>query len=593
MAASNGVSKYATHKWWKEANVYQIYPASFKSTGSGSSSGFGDLRGITSKLDYLKDLGIDVIWISPIYKSPQVDMGYDIADYKDIDEAYGTLEDVDELIAELQKRGMRLMMDLVVNHTSDQHDWFKDSRSSKTSSKRDWYIWEPPKYDKDGNRVPPNNWALILGEANSAWTWDEHTQEYYLSLFTPEQPDLNWRNPEVRAAVHDVLRFWLDRGASGFRMDVINLISKVDGFPDAPIINPNVPYQPGHIHYANGPRMHEYLREMRREVLNKYDSITVGEMPFVDDPEEVLQTVRAEDGELNMIFIFDLVDIDNYDFRLSLRDFTTAEVRGTITKWQTVMRERNGWNSVFIENHDNPRALSRFLDDSDQYRVLSAKLLALMETTLGGTLYIYQGQELGARNVPLSWDPEEYKDIETINFWKKTQALANGDEKKLAYGKKIIQMKARDHARVPVSWSAEANAGFCSKDIKPWMRVNDDYKTTNVEAQQKDSESVLQFYKDMMVRRKECKDAFVYGSFECLDDKVENVFAYRRRSEDGKQDFVVVLNFSGKDVQWKLPKSVAVDGWVLSNYQEAAKEGDEHSVVLRPWEARLGQITKP
>jgi oligo-1,6-glucosidase len=331
----------------------QIYPASFQSTGSGSLPGWGDIKGVVSKLDYLKHLGIDVVWLSPIYKSPQVDMGYDIADYKDVDPRYGTLEDVDELIAGLHKRDMKLMMDLVVNHTSDQHDWFLKSRSSKDHPKRSWYHWQPPKYDEHGNRQPPNNWAMILGEANSAWTWDEKTQEYYLALFTPEQPDLNWENPEVRAAVHDVLHFWLKRGASGFRMDVINHISKTPGYPDAPITSPGDKYQPGHKYYANGPRLHEWLQAMNREVLSQYDTITVGEMPFVRDADEILKIVGAKRGELNMIFIFEMVDIDNDEtgFRLTLRDWNTNEIKKILNKYQTLMIDRGGWNSLFIENH--------------------------------------------------------------------------------------------------------------------------------------------------------------------------------------------------------------------------------------------------
>lgn len=333
--------------------MLQIYPASFQSTGSGSLPGWGDIKGVISKLDYLKHLGVDVLWMSPIYKSPQVDMGYDISDYEDIDPRYGTLEDVDELIAGLHKRDMQLMMDLVVNHTSDQHDWFLKSRSSKDHPKRGWYHWQPPKYDENGKRQPPNNWAMILGEANSAWTWDEKTQEYYLALFTPEQPDLNWENPDVRAAVHDVLHFWLKRGASGFRMDVINHISKTPGYPDAPITSPGSKYQPGHKWYANGPRLHEWLQAMNREVLSQYDTITVGEMPFVRDEEEILKVVGAKRGELNMIFIFEMVDIDNDDtgFRLTLRDWNTNEVKKIFNKWQTLMIDRDGWNSLFIENH--------------------------------------------------------------------------------------------------------------------------------------------------------------------------------------------------------------------------------------------------
>jgi oligo-1,6-glucosidase len=347
-------------------------------------------------------------------------MGYDIADYKDIDPSYGTLADVDNLIAECKKRDIKLVMDLVVNHTSEEHAWFLDSRSSKTASKRDWYIWKPARYDADGKRQPPNNWAQILGEANSAWTWDEKTQEYYLSLFTPEQPDLNWENPDVRAAVHDVLRFWLDRGCSGFRMDVINMISKVQTFPDAEVTNSNV-YQSGDKFFANGPRLHEYLQAINMEVLSKYDAMTVGEMPFVRDEDEIMRVVGATSGELNMIFSFDIVDIDNVpgEFKFTLHPWDASDLKRVISRLQRLMLERDGWNSVFVENHDQPRSVSRYTDDSDRYRVYGAKLLALLQTTLAGTLYVYQGEELGMRNVPASWKKEEYKDIESVNFFKK------------------------------------------------------------------------------------------------------------------------------------------------------------------------------
>jgi oligo-1,6-glucosidase len=395
-----------------------VYPASFLDTNG---DGWGDVPGITNKLDYLKDLGVDVVWVSPIYKSPQADMGYDIADYEDIDPSYGTLADVDNLIAEMKKRDMKLVMDLVVNHTSEEHAWFLDSRSSKTSSKRDWYIWKPAKHDADGNRQPPNNWAMILGEANSAWTWDEKTQEYYLSLFTSEQPDLNWENPAVRDAVHDVLRFWLDRGCSGFRMDVINLISKVQHFPDAEVVVKNNKYQPGDKFYANGPRLHEYLKEINRKVLSKYDTLTVGEMPFVRDEDEIMRVVGAESEELNMIFSFDLVDIDNVpgDFKFTLHPWDARDLKRIVNRLQRLMLERDGWNSLFVENHDQPRSVSRYTDDSDEFREYGAKLLALMQTTLAGTLYVYQGEELGMRNVPAEWDEKEYKDVESINFFKK------------------------------------------------------------------------------------------------------------------------------------------------------------------------------
>lgn len=431
MTPNWGTNSFTTPAWWKESVVYQIYPSSFQSTPSATVPGWGTVKGITSRLDYLKSLGVDVVWPSPIFKSPQADMGYDVADYKDIDPRYGTLADVDELLAQLKTRSMRLMMDLVVNHTSHEHAWFVESRASKTSAKRAWYHWQPPKgFAPDGTPIPPNNWAQILGEANSAWTWDEASGEFYLSLFTPEQPDLNWECEEVRAAVFDVMRFWLDRGVAGFRMDVINLISKAPGYPDADVVLPpseGHKWQPGWQHFVNGPRLHEFMREMHAQVLSRYDTITVGEMPGVSDDDEILRTVGSKSGELRMIFIFDVVVIDQYDVRMTAKPWTVKEMKGIITRWQRVMIEKDGWNSVFIENHDNPRSISRYADDSDEHRDKSARLLALMQSTLGGTLFVYQGEEIGMRNCPKEWDVEEFKDIETINYWKKVQELGIKD----------------------------------------------------------------------------------------------------------------------------------------------------------------------
>ncbi|TKA28678.1 hypothetical protein B0A50_03005 [Salinomyces thailandicus] len=584
---------FAEPAWWKESTIYQVYPSSFKSTGSGSEPGWGDVKGITSKLDYLKHLGVDIVWTSPIYKSPQVDMGYDIADYYDIDPKYGTLADVDELIAELKKRDMKLMMDLVVNHTSDQNPWFLESRSSKDNPKRDWYIWQPAKYDEQGNRKPPNNWSMILGEANSAWTWDEKTQEYFLALFTPEQPDLNWRNPELRAAVHDVMKFWLDRGACGFRMDVINHISKPKGYPDAPITNPDAPYQPGYSLYCNGPHMNEYIRELNDKVLSKYDTVTVGEMPFVQDPDEILKVVGAERKELRMIFIFDIVDVDNVpgSFRLTLHKWPPSDIRDIETKYQRLMIERDGWNSMFIENHDNPRSVSRYTDDSDATRDLGAKLLCLMQTTLSGTLYVYQGEELGMRNLPASVPIEEYKDVESINYYKKMTSLYPNDAEKEKWARHVLQRKARDHSRTPVQWSAEANAGFCAPETQPWMVVNSDYKTVNADAQRKfsspESLSVLQFWKRGLQQRKENKDCFIYGDFELLDTQTEAVFAYKRKSKE--RAFVTVLNFTGKEVEWQVPDQAGVSAWVAGNYYKGKPEGAVSGAVkLRAWEGLLG-----
>lgn len=598
MAVAESIKSHTKHAWWKESVVYQIYPASFLSTGSGSEPGWGDIRGITSKLDYLKHLGVDVIWISPIYKSPQVDMGYDISDYEDIDPTYGTLEDVDELIKGLKQRGMKLMMDLVVNHTSDQHRWFLDSRSRKESEYRDWYIWQPPKFDKDGNRKPPNNWGMILGEANSAWTWDEKTQEYFLALFTPEQPDLNWRNPKVREAVHNVLRFWLDRGASGFRMDVINLISKVEGYPDAKIVDLDAEYQPGYAHFANGPHLHEYLREIHDKVLSKYDTITVGEMPFVRDDNEILKVVGTDSKELNMIFIFELVDIDNIpgSFRMTLHPWKPSDIRDIMTKYQRLMLHRDGWNTLFVENHDNPRSVSRYTDDSDQYRDLSAKLLCLMQSTLSGTVYVYQGEEIGMRNLRPEVLHSEYKDIESINYWQKMKKRYPDNKDKLDHARQVLQKKARDHARTPVQWSAEPNAGFCASDVKPWMLVNPDYEAVNAEAQRTFKEegqlSVLQYWKRALENRKKHKEVFVYGDFQLLDDQHPTIFAYKRASSNDTEAFVIVLNFSGERQEWLVPEAAKVEKWVTGTYTANAPEkATSGKIALQAWEGILGRST--
>lgn len=574
--------------------IYQVYPSSFQSH-PGATSGWGSIKGITSRLDYLKSLGIDVVWSSPICESPQADMGYDIADYKQIDHRYGNWEDMDELISELKKRDMKLMADLVVNHTSNAHRWFLESRSSRDNPKRDWYIWRKPKsVAADGTPEPPNNWAQILGEANSVWNYDEKTGEYYLALFTPEQPDLNWENPEVRTAIWDVMHFWLQRGAAGFRMDVINLISKVPSYPDADIVlGRGHKYQPGLKYFVNGPRLHEYLQEMNREVLSKYDAITVGEMPGVSDDKEILQTVGADAGELRMIFIFDLVDIDKPNVRMALKHWDVKEMKSIITRWQRIMIENDGWNSIFIENHDNPRSVTRYTDDSDEWRATGAKLLALMQTMLGGTLFIYQGEEIGMRNAPTTWPIEEFKDIESINYWKKCLDIYSEDQEQLAHGRKIIDMKARDHSRTPMQWSSKENAGFCDPNIKPWMRIIDDYKTINVEAQMKaddpDNLSVWQFWQRCLRNRKEHRDIFVYGDFQELAPHDPKIYAYIRTSEKGEK-WLVVLNFSGEEVRWTMPPGIEVYSWPCSNYARHHVEKPKKSTIpLSPWEGILGR----
>ena len=484
-----------------------------------------------------------------------------------------------------------------------QHAWFLDSKSSKTSEKRDWYIWKDPKgYTSDGTPIPPNNWCQLLGDANSAWTFDVATEQFYLSLFTPEQPDLNWETPAVRVAVHDAMKFWLEKGVCGYRMDVINLISKDQRFPDAEETNlddvtgEKLKYHPGTKWYTNGPRMHEYLQEIKRKVLEPYHAVTVGEMPDVSDIDEIIRTVHEDDGDLNMIFIFDIVDVDNVpgQSRMALRDFKPKDWVAPIIKWQRAMLERDGWNSVFIENHDQPRSISRYTDDSDDWRDKSAKVLALLQTTLSGTLFVYQGEEIGMRNVPDSWPESEYKDIEAINFWKKSLDLHKGDQAALREAHRVLQKKARDNARTPMQWNGSPHAGFCSEGVKPWMRVNDDYQSINTEAQMKAQDkndlSVWQYWQRGLAARKQNADVFVYGDFKALDDaEAQNVFAYTRTGRKGGK-WIVVLNLSGESVDWVVSNGVEVQDWKAGTYVKGKPEKSlTGTVALRPWEGLLGK----
>lgn len=467
-----------------------------------------------------------------------------------------------------------------------------------SSTKRDWYVWKPPSgYETDGTPLPPNNWSQILGEANSAWTYDPETKEFFLSLFTPSQPDLNWENPAVRAAVHDVMAFWLERGACGYRMDVINLISKDQNFPDAaPSLGKHRKYHPGGKYYVNGPRMHEYLREIHDKVLVKYSAITVGEMPGVSDINEIIRTVGSKRGELNMIFIFDIVCIDDMPgkVRMTLQPWSVVDIRRIVDKWQRAMLEYDGWNSVFCENHDNPRSVSRYTDDSDAFRNYGAKLLALLQTTLNGTLFVYQGEEIGMRNVPKSWDIEkEYKDIESINFWKKSKALYGHDPTRLAEERKVLEKKARDHARTPMQWSAEPNAGFCKEGVKPWMRVNGDYTNCNTENQmntrsEKDI-SVWRYWQRGLANRKEHRDVFIYGDYETVGPPSEEVFAYLRTGKEGGR-WLVVLNFSGKLAKWDIPTELEIEGWMAGNYHKGKPDKAlKGKLDLKPWEGILAK----
>ena len=389
------------------------------------------------------------------------------------------------------------------------------------------------------------------------------------------------------------MNFWLDRGACGYRMDVINLISKDPRFPDAePVNGPDVKYHPGTKYYVNGPRMHEYIQEIHQKVLAKHGAVTVGEMPCVNDINEIIRTVGRKSGELNMIFIFDIVDIDNAVGlgRMTWRDWTARDVSQIITKWQKAMIEHDGWNSVFVENHDNPRSVSRYCDDSDAYREHGAKLLALMQTTQNGTLFVYQGEELGMRNVPQSWDIDtEYKDIESVNFWKASKALYHAHPERLAEARRILQRKARDHARTPMQWDATPNAGFCKEGVEPWMRVNDDYKSINAEKQLATPDSTWHFWQRMLAERKKDADIYVYGDFEGVETESDDIFAYMRTGKKGGKR-LVVLNISGKEVKWDIPAAVKVKEWTCGNYEEKSyKKALEGALDLRPWEGVLAR----
>ncbi|KIJ99172.1 glycoside hydrolase family 13 protein [Laccaria amethystina LaAM-08-1] len=573
--------------WWKEATIYQIYPISFFDSNG---DGIGDLNGIHAKLDYLKDLGVDILWLSPIYRSPLADMGYDISDYRDIDPRYGTLADWDNLLSGVHERGMKLMMDLVVNHTSDEHQWFLDSRSSKSDPKRDWYIWRPPRYDNDGNRQPPNNWRSVF--QGSAWEYDEKTEEYYLHLYVSKQPDLNWENADVRDAVWDLMRFWIDRGCDGFRMDVINLLSKVEGLPDVPITVPDEVYQPASIYFANGPKIHEYVKEMNKKVLSKYDLITVGETPFTHKASELDGYVLPSNNELNMVFHFELMDVDSpeegqYRSPLKQKDWTLAEFREIVVRWQNYKREEGFWNSVFIENHDHARAVTRFGDDSEEWRAKSAKMLAILEISQSGTLYIYQGLELGLRNFPRTWGIEEYKDIATQNYYEKKELLIDGEAVDMSDILDDLQRKARDQARVPMQWDSSAHAGFTSGE--PWMRVNGDYQTWNLAAQLKDNNSIHSFWKHALKLRK-AHEVLIYGDFSDISNNHEQVFAYIRTLENSSA--LVVLNFKKTDLTFSLDSKSDWTGFrlILGSYGDDERDEikvSSNDIRLRGFEGRV------
>lgn len=561
--------------WWKEAVVYQIYPASFKDSNN---DGWGDVPGIISKIPYIKSLGVDTIWLSPIYASPQKDMGYDISDYRSIHEPYGTLKDVQQLIDELHANGMRLLMDLVVNHTSDQHPWFKDSRSSKDNPKRDWYIWRDPKYDPCGNRKEPNNWKSIFG--GSAWHFDEATGQYYLALFLPSQPDLNWSNADMRESAYGDMRFWLDRGVDGFRIDSMNLMSKHPHLPDGKLVN-NEPYQSGAEFFASGPKMHDYIREIRK-VLDDYDTMTVGELGMTKDEWSVSQYVAKDRHELNMVFTGDIVDMDfGPDGKYCRDDFHPRKIRHLTNQWQCFMPTVDGWNAVYLDNHDSGRSLSRYASDAPEHRPTAAKMLATYLMTLAGTPFLLAGQEIGMANLGKHYGADAYIDVECRNYYNEVLEARGGDESKMGDVLREMQLKSRDHGRLPMQWDDGDNAGFAPTGVKPWMMVNDDHVNWNAASQIDDPCSVLSYWKKMLKLRKENADLLVYGSYKPLPEEEtgELVLGYERQCYESGKKAIVLLNFSEKE------QRVALGAWkdyeVLASNQDGGVNGN--SVVLVPF----------
>ncbi|SEB73715.1 alpha-glucosidase [Terriglobus roseus] len=552
--AQESINGYTRH-WWKEAVVYQIYPRSFQDSNG---DGIGDLPGITSRLDYLKNLGVDVLWLSPHYDSPNADNGYDIRDYRKVMREFGTMQDFDDLLAGVKGRGMRMIVDLVANHTSDEHAWFVESRKSKDNPYRDYYLWRPGKPQPDGQLLPPNNFGSAF--SGPAWTLDASTGEYYLHLFAEKQPDLNWDNPKVRDEVYDLMRFWLDKGVDGFRMDVIPFISKDAAFPDV------LPHE-SQVHInANGPHLHEYLREMNDRVLSHYDCTTVGEAHGITI-EDTPQLVDERRHELNMIFNFDTVRL-NRDGR-NWRRWSLPELKAIYTR-QDVALGKHSWNTIFLANHDNPRLVSAFGDDSPEYREKSAKLLVTMLLTLKGTPYLYQGDELGMTNYPFR-SIEEYDDIEAKNAW--AHDVLTGYESAEHYLENLAKV-SRDHARTPMQWDASANAGFTSGS-KPWLAVNPNYTGINAAQVVADPYSVYQFTRNLLALRKATL-ALVYGDFEDMAPEHPSLFLYERTL--GDERYLIALNFSRDTVA--LPEPVANGRVVLSNTE--GKFGE-----LRGWEARI------
>ena len=548
-------------RWWKESVVYQIYPRSFCDSNG---DGIGDLNGITGKLDYLKELGIDVIWLSPVYKSPNDDNGYDISDYQAIMDEFGTMEDFDRMLATAHEKGIKIMMDLVVNHTSDEHKWFIESRKSTDNPYRDYYIWRPAK--EDGSL--PNNWGSCF--SGPAWEYDKTTDMYFLHLFSKKQPDLNWDNPAVRQDVFDMMNWWLKKGVDGFRMDVISLISKEPGLPDKePGINGYATFNVS----ANGPHVHEYLQEMRQKALNNADTITVGECSGVT-LEEAKKYARSDEKELNMVFQFEHMDVDSDEKagKWTTRKMDLRNLKKILTRWQKGLQDI-AWNSLYWENHDQPRSVSRFGNDSDEYREISAKMLATCIHMMQGTPYVYQGEELGMTNCPFN-TLDNFRDLESINaFHELTEQGKMTEEDMMA----AIGYKGRDNARTPMQWDDSAYAGFSTTN--PWIMVNPNYTKINAKDQINREDSVFKYYQKLIKLRHE-SELIVYGTYDLILDDDKDIYAYIRTLGDEK--LIVYCNFSENTREVELPEEFTNGKVLISNYSDAKVN---HKITLRPYEA--------
>ncbi len=533
-------------KWWQTAVVYQVYPRSFQDSDG---DGIGDLKGIIRRLDYLEKLGITAIWLSPVYQSPNDDNGYDISDYQNIMTEFGTMDDMDELIKQADQRNIKIIMDLVVNHTSDEHKWFIESRKSKDNPYRDYYIWRDPV-----NGDVPN--SLRSTFSGSAWEYDEESRQYYLHLFSKKQPDLNWENKRVRQEVWDMMNFWLEKGVGGFRMDVIDLIGKI---PDEEVT-------------GNGPKLHDYLQEMNRETFGRYDVLTVGET-WGATPEIAKLYSDPKRNELSMVFQFEHVCLDQQQGKekWDLKPLDVNELKQVISKWQTALGDE-GWNSLFWNNHDLPRIVSRWGNDTT-YRTESAKMFAILLHLMKGTPYIYQGEEIGMINCPIN-DISEVEDIESVNMYH--ERLANGYKKEEIIAS--INAKGRDNARTPMQWDDTENAGFTTGT--PWLHVNPNYHELNVKANLEDPNSIFFCYQTLIQFRKE-NPIVVWGDFELVTDVPEQVFMYLRHYEG--QTWAVVANFGEGKASLQLPSLGQSDDVIISNYARSA--ADFHQLDLKPYEA--------